>query len=81
MNENFKNINSLSLILATIDMPIHSCSLMQMLIPPSLPARNLLDKLLRIDHAKGLAAKYMYKGQLAVLNNGSVVDTLRASSI
>ncbi|VUZ47414.1 unnamed protein product [Hymenolepis diminuta] len=52
---------------------------MQMLIPPSLSARNLLDKLLRIDHAKGLAAKYMYKGQLAVLNNGSVVDTLRNS--
>ncbi|KAM3187542.1 hypothetical protein ACTXT7_002116 [Hymenolepis weldensis] len=50
-----------------------------MLIPPSLPARNLLDKLLRIDHAKGLAAKYMYKGQIAVLSNGSVVDTLRDS--
>ncbi|VDN95948.1 unnamed protein product [Rodentolepis nana] len=47
-----------------------------MLIRPSLPSRNLLDKLLRIDQAIGLAAKYVYKGQLAVLNNGLIVDNL-----
>ncbi|KAM7542108.1 hypothetical protein Aperf_G00000004516 [Anoplocephala perfoliata] len=44
-----------------------------------LQTRNLLDKLLRIDHAKGLAAKFMYKGQLAVLSNGSITSTLRGN--
>ncbi|VDK37900.1 unnamed protein product [Taenia asiatica] len=41
-----------------------------MVIRCSVQTRKLLDKLLRVDHAKGLAAKYMYKGQLAVLSNG-----------
>ncbi|VDM32640.1 unnamed protein product [Hydatigera taeniaeformis] len=40
----------------------------------SLRTRKLLDKLLRADHAKGLAAKCMYEGQLAVLNNGHVSE-------
>lgn len=48
-----------------------------MLLRPPLRTRNLLDKLLRIDHAKGLTAKYMYKGQLAILNSGPTTSTLQ----
>ncbi len=40
-----------------------------MSIQPSFRARALLDKLIRVDHAGELGAKYIYKGQLAVLKN------------
>lgn len=51
-----------------------------MVIRCSVETRKLLDKLLRVDHAKGLAAKYMYKGQLAVLNAGHASSAIEVGS-
>ncbi|MCP4924149.1 MAG: demethoxyubiquinone hydroxylase family protein [bacterium] len=46
-------------------------------LPGDLTFSQIRERMLRVDHAGELGAKYIYKGQLAVLKNHSVAPTLQ----